>query len=49
MAVISVVAIAVIFMTGAITGIVLLVSLARRREDRSEPELLNDDRQDCGA
>jgi hypothetical protein len=87
MAAVTVLVIAVIFTTGAITGIVLLVSLASRREDRrvrlsreapdrtttaarhltglyvrrpgddqrydrpagGEPELLGDDRQDCGA
>jgi hypothetical protein len=87
MGVVTVLAIAVIFTTGAITGIVLLVSLASSREDRrarlsreapdrtttaarfltglyvrrpgddephrgvadDEPELLGDDRQDCGA
>lgn len=87
MAAVTVLAIAVIFTIGAVTGIVLLVSLASRREDRrnrlsreapdrttnaaryltglyvrrpgddehfhrpvdSEPELLGDDRQDCGT
>jgi hypothetical protein len=34
MAAVTVLVIAVIFTTGAITGIVLLVSLASRREDR---------------
>jgi hypothetical protein len=34
MAVVTVLAIAVIFTTGAITGIIFLVSLASRREDR---------------
>jgi hypothetical protein len=34
MAAVTVLVIAVIFATGAITGIVLLVSLASRREDR---------------
>lgn len=34
MAAVTVLAIAVIFTTGAISGIVLLVSLASRREDR---------------